>query len=98
MECGCPFCRFWICTRRVEGKSARKDRRTPKASPISRRVRTSRQRHGVRLSVLPLLDLHLAAAGKAPEKTGDSKSFANIEARANLAPASRLSVLPLLVL
>src|SRR5437879_2634915 len=54
VECGCSFCRFWFALGcRME--SARKDRRTPKAPPISRHGRTSRQRHGVRLFLLPAL-------------------------------------------
>src|SRR5882672_1471318 len=50
---GEPFL-FNVCKSK---ERRQKDRRTPKASPISRRARTSRQRLGVRLFLLPLLAL-----------------------------------------
>src|SRR5882724_8783520 len=62
------FCRFWFALG-CRMKSARKDRRTPKAPPISRHGRTSRQRHGVRLPSAAF-GLLSDVGSKAPEKTG----------------------------
>src|SRR2546421_5772354 len=72
-------------------ESARKDRRTPKASPVWSRVRASRQRHGVRQSFLPLLNRWAWTCQwgrKRQKRQAHSKSFASMEPCANLAPAS----------
>src|SRR6266566_3058005 len=53
MECGCPFCRFGSQPTTDQEKRQKRQAHS-KSFAISRYFRTSRQRHGVRLSLLPL--------------------------------------------